>query len=80
MNSNSYSRKIFFHSVRTAIIFVAGFMIYEILLELEEVWNKANPGRETYNFHKRNILKFIIIFLIDFALLYALYWFFDAKF
>ena len=80
MNSSNYSRKIFFHSIRTAIIFVSGLIIYEILVDLEKVWNKANPTHETYNFHKRNIFKFIIIFLIDFLLLCAIYWFFDTKF
>ena len=71
-------RRIFFHSLRTAIVFVAGIIVYEILLRLEKEWNKRNPGSETYNFHKRNILKFIFIFIVDFALLYAFYWLFDT--
>lgn len=71
-------RRIFFHSLRTAMVFVAGLIIYEILLGLENEWNKKNPGRETYNFHKRNILKFIFIFLVDFLILYAFFWLFDT--
>ena len=71
-------RRIFFHSLRTAIIFVAGCIIYEILLRLEKEWNKRNPGHETYNFHKRNIIKFIFIFFVDFAVLYAFFWLFDT--
>jgi hypothetical protein len=71
-------KRIFFHSMRTAIIFVAGFIIYEILLDLEKEWNKRNPGHETYNFHKRNIFKFIFIFLVDFVVLYAFILLFDT--
>jgi len=71
-------KRIFFHSLRTAIVFVAGLIIYEILLDLEKEWNKKNPGKETYNFHKRNILKFIFIFLVDFLVLYAFLWVFDT--
>jgi hypothetical protein len=71
-------KRIFFHSLRTAIVFVAGFIIYEILIALEKEWNKKNPGKETYNFHKRNILKFIFIFLVDFIVLYVFFWLFDT--
>ena len=71
-------RRIFFHSLRTAIVFVAGLIIYEILLRLEKEWNKRNPGHETYNFHKRNIIKFIFIFLVDFLILYVFFWLFDT--
>ncbi len=33
---------IFLHAFRTAVIFVAGFIIYEVLVELEKEWNKNN--------------------------------------
>ena len=71
-------KRIFFHSLRTAMVFVAGLIIYEILLGLEKEWNKSNPGHETYNFHKRNILKFIFIFLVDFLILCVFLWLFDT--
>ena len=71
-------KRIFFHSLRTAMVFVAGLIIYEILLGLEKEWNKMNPGHETYNFHKRNIFKFIFIFLVDFVVLYAFILLFDT--
>jgi hypothetical protein len=71
-------KRIFFHSLRTAIIFVAGFIIYEILLRLEKEWNKRNPEKKIYNFHKRNIIKFIFIFLIDLIVLCVFFWFFDT--
>ena len=67
-----------FHSLRTSIIFVSGLIIYEILLDLEKVWNRENPGHEIHNFSKRNIIKFISIFLLDFILLYLFYWLFDT--
>ena len=67
---------IFFHAVRTAIIFVAGFMIYDILVKIEKEWNKLNPSRRAYHFSKRNIIKFLLIFIIDMFLLYILYLFF----
>ena len=71
-------KRIFFHSLRTAMVFVAGLIIYEILLGLEKEWNKMNPGHETYNFHKRNIIKFIFIFLFYFLILYVFFWLFDT--
>jgi len=74
MNKKSGLHKhIFFHSLRTAIIFVAGFIIYDILVKLEKEWNKAHPSRRAYHFSKRNIIKFLMIFIIDMVLLYILY-------
>ena len=64
---------IFFHSIRTAIIFVSGFIIYDILIKLEKEWNKEHPSRHAYHFSKRNIIKFLLIFIIDMVLLYILY-------
>ena len=76
----SYARKVLFHSLRTAILFVAGFIIYEILVDLEKIWNKENPGHEIFNFQKRNIFKFIFIFLIDLVVLSVFYWALDTQF
>jgi hypothetical protein len=78
MKISNYSRKMIFHSLRTAIIFVLGLIIYEILLDLEKVWNKENPGHEILNFSKRNIIKFVSVFLLDLILLYLFYWLFDT--
>jgi hypothetical protein len=78
MKISNYSRKMIFHSLRTAIIFVLGLIIYEILLDLDKVWNKENPGHEILNFSKRNIIKFVSVFLLDLILLYLFYWLFDT--
>ena len=68
--------KLFVHGLRTALMFLAGFMIYELLLELEKEWNKINPEHKTYNLHKRRGLKFFLILLVDLIILYALQLFF----
>jgi hypothetical protein len=78
MKISRYFQKMIFHSLRTSIIFVSGLIIYEILLDLEKVWNRENPGHEILNFSKRNIFKFISIFLLDLILLYLFYWLFDT--
>lgn len=70
-------KRIFFHCIRTAIIFVAGFIMYDILKKLENDWNKMNPGNKISNFSKRNTLKFIFIFFVDFIILYVFFLFFD---
>ena len=64
---------IFFNALRTAIIFVAGFIIYDILVKLEKEWNKAYPSRRAYHFSKRNTIKFLLILIIDMILLYISY-------
>jgi uncharacterized membrane protein YidH (DUF202 family) len=74
MSKTSYIHKrIFLHAIRTAIIFVSGFIIYEILVKLEKKWNNANPSNSMFHFHKRNSIKFILIFCTDLVLLYMLH-------
>jgi len=70
---SSIHYRIFFHSFRTAFIFVAGIIVYEILVKLEEKWNKANPSKSMFNFHKRNSIKFLFIFGIDMIILYIIH-------
>ncbi len=68
--------RLFSHAFRTALLFISGFLIYEILLNLEKLWNKKNPNNELKRFYTRKIYKFILIFVIDLAILYGLAIFF----
>lgn len=61
--------RIFLHALRTAIIIVAGFIAYDVLKELEKIWNIAHPNKQ-YNFSKKQFYKLTIIFTIDLVLLY----------
>lgn len=65
--------RLFFNALRTAILFFAGFLIYEILIELEKIWNLENPNNKELHFYHKKIYKFILIFIIDLSLLYLLY-------
>jgi len=69
MKQNAYLR-ICFEALRTAIIFVSGFIIYELMLDVEKVWNKFRPSHKKYHFYKKNSIKFILIFLIDLVILF----------
>lgn len=67
--------RIFLEAFRTAIIFVSGFLIYELLLEAEKKWNELEPLHKIHHFYKRNSIKFLIIFLIDLTILLIFYYF-----
>jgi hypothetical protein len=62
---------LFLHAFRTALLFISGFLIYEILLNLEKLWNKYNPKNKLIHFYRRKIYKFILIFSIDLIILYG---------
>lgn len=72
MKQLNHSR-MFFNAFRTAVIFISGFLIYEILLGLEKLWNITYPEYKIQNFLKRKTLKFVIILLIDLIILYLLF-------
>jgi len=69
-------KRIFLNAFRTAVIFMTGFIIYELLLELEKLWNYEFPDHKIYNFGKRKMYKFLFVFLIDLLLLYAIIFYF----
>ncbi len=71
--------RIFLHAFRTAVLIVAGFIVYEILLRLEKMWNRLYPNAHMYNFAKRKTYKFITIFLIDLLILYLFVYAFNIE-
>jgi hypothetical protein len=64
--------RLFLHALRTSLIFVSGFLIYEILVYLEKKWNLSHPENKKYNYYKRNLYKLILIFIADLLILYGL--------
>jgi len=72
-------RKFFLASLRTAIIFISGFLTYEFLKMIESKWNETHPNNEMVHFANRKIYHFIIIFLIDLCILYLIVWLFKIN-
>jgi hypothetical protein len=70
--------KFFLDSLRTAIIFIAGFLSYELLKILEKKWNETHPNNELVHFAHRKAYHFIIILLCDLSILYLFVWLFDV--
>jgi hypothetical protein len=64
--------KIFLNALRTALIFVAGFLTYELLKTIEFEWNISHPGHEIFHLTKRKIYLFFIMFTIDIVVLYLI--------
>lgn len=62
-------------ALRTALIFLSGFLIYEILIAVEKEWNKIEPSHKIHNFYKIRLIKFLLIFLIDLIVLSTLNYF-----
>ena len=69
--------RLFFHALRSALLFITGFFIYEILISLEKLWNEANPENSLQHFHQRKGVKFVLILIVDLLILYGLFVLFD---
>ena len=67
----------FLNALRTALIFIAGFLTYELLKILESKWNKMYPNNEFSHFAHRKAYHFIVIFIIDLLILYSIALLFD---
>jgi hypothetical protein len=68
--------RLFSHALRTALIIIAGFIFYELLVRLEKTWNLKNPENKDYHFYQIKIYKLIFIFIIDLLILYSIAIFF----
>jgi len=68
----------FLNALRTALIFIAGFLAYELLKILESKWNKMHPNNELRHFLHSKSYHFIIIFLFDLFILYLIAFLFDV--
>jgi hypothetical protein len=62
----------FLNALRTSLIFVAGFLTYELLKILESKWNKTHPNNQLAHFARRKGLHFLFIFIIDLLILYVI--------
>jgi hypothetical protein len=71
-------RDFFLNSLRTALIFIASFLTYELLKIVENKWNKIYPNNEFSHFAHRKKYHFIIIFVIDLIILYSIALLFDV--
>ena len=60
------------NALRTALIFIAGFLSYEILKMLEDEWNIIHPKNKIKHFTQRKLYHFVIIFIIDLLILYLI--------
>jgi len=62
----------FIRALRTSLIFIAGFLSYELLKAIEYEWNKTHPGNEVYHLTQRKTYLFIIMFVVDLIILYLI--------
>jgi hypothetical protein len=67
----------FLNALRTSLIFIAGFLSYELLKIVEGEWNKTHPNNEVRHFAHRKLYHFVIIFIFDLFILYLIALLFD---
>jgi hypothetical protein len=70
MTNKIHHSKFFLDALRSALLFIAGFLTYEILKTLESEWNKTHENREVVHFAKRKSYHFLAIFFLDLFILY----------
>jgi hypothetical protein len=71
--TNKIQHHVFFLiALRTGLIFIAGFLSYELLKMLESEWNKTHPGNELRHIAHRKLYHFTIMFLIDLCIIYSI--------
>jgi hypothetical protein len=72
-------RYIFLQALRTALIFISGFLTYELLKIVENKWNKKYPNHELSHYVHIKKYHFFIIFISDLLILYTVSLLFDIR-
>lgn len=79
MENKINHRYFFLQALRTALIFISGFLTYELLKIVENNWNKKYPNNELSNYVHRTKHHFLIIFIVDLLILYSVVFLFDIR-
>ena len=72
-------RYYFLQALRTALIFISGFLTYELLKIVENEWNKKYPNNELSNYVHRTKYHFFLIYMFDLMILYSVALLFDIR-
>jgi hypothetical protein len=64
--------RFFLDALRTALVFIATLLTYELLKIMENEWNQTHPNNELVHFTKRKVYHFMIIFVSDLIILYLI--------
>ena len=63
--------RVFLHALRSALLIVAGFIAYEVLIEVQKYYK--------IGYNQRKIYKLMFIFMVDLAIIYGVYFLFDVE-
>ena len=61
----SYHLTILLNAIRTALVLIAGILSYDILKDVEDIWNTTHPHQKNYNLVKSKVLNILIILVMD---------------
>jgi hypothetical protein len=75
----SYHLTIFLHAIRTGLVILAGILSYDILKDIEYIWNTTHPHEKTNNLVKSKLLSLLIVVVFDILILYTLRYMFGLK-
>ena len=72
-------RRLYFLALRTSLLFIIGFLIYEILSVTENKLNELYPNYKTFHYIKKTFFHFIFLFTADLIVLYLFIRMFNMK-
>jgi predicted nucleic acid-binding protein len=72
------NRKIFALALRTAIVVVISFIVYEVLINLEKILNKNKITNKLTNEFIKRFTHFAVVFVSDITILYLLVFIFKV--
>ena len=66
-------KRIFLLALRTALLFISSFIIYDTFVNLEKYKYFINLKNKLLKLYIKEFIKFVLIFIIDLMILYILF-------
>jgi len=71
--------KIFLAALRSALLILGSFILYEFLKEMIEIWDEIFLHKKEHHIFYRRIYQYLGVFILDLIILYLAFYLFEVE-
>jgi len=71
--------KIFLAALRSALLILGSFILYDFLKEMVEIWDDIFLHKKEYHIYYRRIYQYLGVFILDLIILYLAFYLFAVE-
>ncbi len=71
--------KIFLSALRSALLILGSFILYDMLKEMTLIWDKLYLHKKEHEINYRKVYQLLGVFFMDLLILYLVYYIFEIE-